>query len=170
MRFILYTTTGIFIILLIANFENDEPMDELFYQIYKYIQENVRKYKCIITIGVDETKCNISELKDACEGALNALNEMIIGGRGAVYFKDTRMDSDIDYYFPKNFNERLTKSISKGRIDEIKKMLQEIYRKNWSLGGAPKMYHALVDELHISIIKSLKDITDLNLFMSTLKK
>jgi len=159
---LVYYNRDIYNTFLIANFENDEPMDELFYQIYKYIQENVRKYKCIITIGVDETKCNISELKDACEGALNALNEMIIGGRGAVYFKDTRKDSDIDYYFPKNFNERLTKSISKGRIDEIKKMLQEIYRKNWSLGGTPKMYHALVDELHISIIKSLKDITDLN--------
>lgn len=147
---------------LIVNFENDEPMNELFYQVFRYLQENVRRYKCVVTIGVDETKCNIGELKDACEGALNALNEMIIGGRGAVYFNDTQKDTDIDYYFPKNFTEKLTKLISKGRTDEIRKMLREIYDKNWNMGGTPKMYNALVDELHLSIIKALKEITDMN--------
>jgi len=147
---------------LIINFENDEPMDELFYQIHKYIQDNVKRYKCVITIGVDITKDNIGALKDACEGALNALNEMIIGGRGTVYFNDTHRYSDIDYYFPKNFTEKLTKSILKGRADEIKSLLNDIYQKNWNLGGPPSMYYALVDELHLSILKSLKEITDLN--------
>jgi AraC-like DNA-binding protein len=147
---------------LIVNFENDEPMDDLFFRVFNFIQENVKKYKCVVTIGVAETKCNINELKDACEEALSALDEMIIGGRGTVYFNEAHKDSDTDYYFPRNFTERMTKYISKGRIDEIRKMLGEIYEKNVNMGGPPEMYHALVDELHISVIKALKEVTDLN--------
>jgi len=63
---------------------------------------------------------------------------MIIGGRGAVYFNDTQKDTDIDYYFPKNFTEKLTKLISKGRTDEIRNMLREIYDKNWNMAAPPK--------------------------------
>lgn len=167
---LVYYNRDIYNTFLIVNFESDEPMDEIFYQIFSYIQENVKKYKCIITIGVDETKCDIADLKDACEGALNALNEMIIGGRGAVYFNDSQKDSDINYYFPRNFTEKLTKCISKGGTDEIKMLLKDIYDKNYNLGGTPKMYHALVDELHLSVIKALKDITDLNTIHINIEK
>ena len=41
-------------------------------------------------------------------------------------------------------------------------MLEEIYRRNWDMGGNPEMYRGLIDELHLSIIKTLKEITELN--------
>ena len=167
---LVYYNRDIYNTFLIINFDNDEPMDELFYQIHKYIQDNARRFKCVITTGVDKTKDNIGDLKDACEGALNALNEMIIGGRGSVYFNEAQNDSDIDYDFPKNFTEKLTKCILKCKTGEIKSMLNDIYQKNWNLGGPPKMYYALVDELHLSVIKSLKEITDLNTIHVNIEK
>lgn len=167
---LVYYNRDIYNAFLIANIENDEPLDEMFYQIHKFIQENLREDKCIVTMGVDETKDNIDALKDACEGALNALNEMITGGRGEVYFNDSQRDKSIDYYFPRNFSEKISKYIKKGRIDDIKKLLNDIYTKNWELDAAPEMYHALVDELHLSIIKTLKNMTDLNTIHISIEK
>ena len=41
-------------------------------------------------------------------------------------------------------------------------MLEEIYRKNWDMGGNPEMYRGLIDDLHLTVIKTLREITELN--------
>jgi YesN/AraC family two-component response regulator len=157
-------------VFLIANFDIDEPLDELFYQIHKYIRETIASDNCLITIGVDNIKNDISTLKDACEGALHALDEMMIDGRGEVYFNDLQPGNNMDYFFPKNFTEKLVKELKKGQVDEIKQQLQDIYQKNWNLGGTSEMYHALVDELHLSVLKAIKEITDLNTIHISIEK
>lgn len=157
-----YYTKDIYNAFLIANFENDRPMDEMFYQIHKFIQENVADDKFIVTMGVDSVKDDIGSLKDACEGALRALNEMITGGRGEVYFNESLQVHNLNYYFPAHFTDKLKKYILQGQIEEVEQVLDEIYRKNLDLGGTAEMYQALLDELHLSIFKALKEITDLN--------
>ncbi len=159
---LVYYNRDLYNVYLIANSENDHPLDELFYQIQRYISESLSGNDCIVTIGVDEVKNDIGALQDACEGALLALDEMMINGRGEVYFYDTRKSNQADYYFPKNFTEKLIKVLKKEQKEDIRQMMADIFEKNWTLDGSPEMYHALVDELHLSVIKSIKEVTDLN--------
>lgn len=157
-------------VFLIVNLDNDEPMDDLFYQIHKYIRETLAEEGCLITMGVDEIKDDISTLKDACEGALRALDGILTNGRGEVYFNDEQTGNNLDYYFPKTFSEKLLKSLKRGQMEEISQLLMEIYRKNWELGGSTEMYRALVDELHLSILKVIKEISNLNITHINIEK
>lgn len=68
----------------------------------------------------------------------------------------------MDYYFPANFREKLKKYLEKEQKEEIRELLGDIYQRNWDLAGAPEMYRALIDELHLSVIKTLREITELN--------
>lgn len=146
----------------IVNFENEEPMDDLFFQIHKYLCTAMEKEHCMITLGVDILREDINELKDACEGAMSALDGILTDGRGEVYFQEENASRSIDHYFPDNFREKLIKYLGKNKQDELRELLSEIYQKNWDLAGAPEMYRALIDELHVSIIKTLREITGLN--------
>jgi len=167
---LVFYSRNIYDVFLIANLDNDEPMDDLFYQIHKYIRETLAEDGCLITMGVDETKDDISTLKDACEGALRALDEILTNGRGEVYFNDIQTGSNLDYYFPKNFAEKLLKSLKRGQMEEISQLLMEIYHKNWDMGGTAVMYRALVDELHLSILKVIKEISNLNIMQINIEK
>lgn len=147
---------------LIANFENEEPMDDLFYGIHKYLSTATEKEYCTITIGVDILREGINELQAACDGAMKALDGILTDGRGEVYFLEERSGKPTDYYFPTNFRDRLKKYLEKDAAEQIHEMLREIYQKNWDLAGTPEMYRALIDELHLAVIKTLRDITELN--------
>jgi AraC-like DNA-binding protein len=90
-----------------------------------------------------------------------ALNGILTDGRGEVYFLEEQDSRSADYYFPEKFRDNLKKYLEKDKKDELRFMLSEIYKKNWDLAGTPEMYRALIDELHLSIIKTLREITDL---------
>ena len=159
---IVYYFKDISHVFLIANFENEEPMDDLFYGIHKYLTTATEKEHCTITIGVDVLREDINELQAACDGAMKALDGILTDGRGEVYFLEERSGKPTDYYFPENFRDKLKKYLEKDETEKIHEMLQKIYRKNWDLAGAPEMYRALIDELHLAVIKTLRDITELN--------
>lgn len=149
-------------VFLIANIENEEPMDELFFQIHKYLSTSLGQDDCIVTMGVDILREDIDELQEACEGAMTALDGILTDGRGEVYFLEENSGKTADYYFPAGFREKLKKYLEKDRKEELCSMLADIYRRNWDMGGNPEMYRGLIDELHLSIIKTLKEITELN--------
>lgn len=147
---------------LIANIENEEPMDDLFYQIHKYLCTALGQENYAVTMGVDILREDINELQEACEGAMTALDGILTDGRGEVYFLEENSGKTADYYFPTSFREKLKKYLEKDRQEELRAMLAEIYQRNWDMGGNPEMYRGLIDELHLSIIKTLKEITELN--------
>lgn len=149
-------------IFFIANFENDEPMDDLFYQIHKYLCTALGQENCTVTMGIDILREDINELQEACEGAMKALDGILTDGRGEVYFLEENSGKTMDYYFPADFREKLRKYLEKDQKEEMCTMLSEIYQKNWDMGGTPEMYRGLIDELHLSVIKTLREITELN--------
>lgn len=159
---IVYYFRDIYHVFLIANFENEEPRDDLFYQIHKYLSTAMEKEHCMVTMGVDILREDIHELQEACEGAMAALDGILTDGRGEVYFLEEIGGKPMDYYFPASFREKLKKYLEKDQKEELRAMLEEIYRKNWDLAGAPEMYRALIDELHLAVIKTLREITGLN--------
>lgn len=149
-------------VFLIANVEKEEPMDDLFYQIHKYLCTALGQENYAVTMGVDILREDINELQEACEGAMTALDGILTDGRGEVYFLEENSGKTADYYFPTSFREKLKKYLEKDRKEELCAMLADIYRRNWDMGGNPEMYRGLIDELHLSIIKTLKEITELN--------
>lgn len=159
---IVYYFRDICHVFFIVNFENEEPMDDLFFRMHKYLCTAMEKENCMVTMGVDILREDINELQEACEGAMMALDGILTDGRGEVYFLEERGSKPIDYYFPANFREKLKKYLEKDQKEELQALLAEIYRKNWDLAGTPEMYRALIDELHLAIIKTLREITGLN--------
>jgi len=159
---IVYYFRDVYHVFFIANFEQEEPMDDLFYGIHKYLVTAMEKVNCMVTIGVDILREDINELQEACEGAMKALDGILTDGRGEVYFLEERSGKPTDHYFPSNFREKLKKYLEKDRKEELQTLLADIYRRNWDLAGEPEMYRALIDELHLAIIKTLREITSLN--------
>jgi AraC-like DNA-binding protein len=112
-------------------------------------------------MGVDITREDINALKEACDGAMLALDGILTNGRGEVYFLDDQVGKSTVYYFPDNFKDKLKKYLEKDMKEEMRGILAEIYQKNWDLDGTPEMYRALIDELHLAVMKTLREITKL---------
>lgn len=159
---IVYYFRDIYHAFIIINYDNAQPMDDLFYQIHKFLCVAAEKDRCMVTMGVDVQREDINELRDACEGAMKALDGILTDGRGEVYFLEQDNTRPNDYYFPSNFTERLKQYLEKCKKEELQQLMEEIYTKNWELGGSPEMYRSLIDELHLAVIKTLRVITELN--------
>lgn len=157
---------------LIVNSDSEEPMDDLFFKIYKFIVETINNKDCMITLGIDEVKDDISQLREACERALKALDGMLINGRGEVYFYEQDLHTaKVSYYFPKNSIVKLIKLVKECKIKEIQDFFNEIYVKNLERKEiTPVMIHALIDELHITTLKCMKEITGLNTIRVNIEK
>lgn len=167
---IVYYFRDVYNVFLIINFENEREMDELFHQIHRYISTATAKDYCYVTMGVDAVRDDIGELKDACEGAVRALYGILTDGRGAVYFLEDMEGTTNTYYFPVNFREKLKRCLQKQDEEEIHTLLFDIYKTNSDMAGTPEMYLALVDEFHLSVIKTLREITGLNTVHLNIKK
>lgn len=159
---IVYYFRDIYNVFLITNVDTEQGMDELFYQIHKYISTVTARDCCYVTMGVDALRDDIRELKQACEGALKALDGILSDGRGAVYFLEDMEGKTNTYYFPVNFRERLKRSLLKRDKEEIHTLLYDIYKRNSDIAGTPEMYRALIDEFHLTVVKTLREITELN--------
>jgi len=149
-------------IFFIANSDSENIDDEVFYSLQRHLVTALSDKACVVTVGVDRLRDDINELQDACAGAADALDGILTDGRGEVYFLDDNSGRTTEYYFPANFREKLIKYLERSQKEEIKALLKDIYDKNWKLAGTPGMYKALIDELHIEIIKALRSVTELN--------
>ena len=157
---IVYYFKDIYNVFLITNFEMEQDMDSLFCQIHKHISTAIAKDYCYATMGVDTQRDDIGELKEACEGAVKALDGILTDGRGAVYFLEDMKGWTDNYYFPANFREKLKHYLLKRDKEEIHRLLFDIYKTNSDIAGTPAMYRALIDEFHLSVIKTLREITE----------
>lgn len=152
----------IFNVFLILNFETEQKVDDLFYSIHKYISAAVEKDYCYVTIGVDIMRDDIGELKAACEGSVKALDGILTDGRGTVYFLEDMEGRTNAYYFPNDFRDKLKCCLLRQDKMEIHTLLFDIYKTNLDIAGTPEMYHALIDEFHLAVLKTLREITELN--------
>ena len=157
---IVYYFKDIYNVFLITNFEMEQDMDSLFCQIHKHISTTIAKDYCSVTMGVDTQRDDIGELKEACEGAVRALDGILTDGRGAVYFLEDMKGRTDNYYFPVNFREKLKHCLLIRDKEEIHRLLFDIYKTNSDMAGTPEMYRALIDEFHLSVIKTLREITE----------
>lgn len=149
----------IYNIFLIVNFEGELDEDDLFFRIHKYLENLLDKMYIHITLGVDVQRDDIGELKDACEGAMKALDGILTDGRGEVYFLEPSRGKPMEYYFPSDFRDRLKSILLHHDRIEVHVLLYDIYRTNWDLAGSPEMYRALLDEFYLAVSKVLREIT-----------
>lgn len=154
----------VFNVFLVVNSDLDEPLDELFYQIHKFIVESMGDENCLVTFGIDEIRDDINELQDACRGAMKALDGMVLNGRGEVYFYEQEVDqSKLNYYFPKNAVAKMVKLLKEGSPEDIRAFLDDIYKKNLERSRSSAIsVDYLIDELHVMTLKSIKEMSELN--------
>lgn len=152
-------------IYMIVNSDDQDLKDELFYQIHEKVVNLINNDKYVITMGVDQVRDDISQLQEACNNAIKALDGMLVGGRGSVYFYEQESSSEgQDYYFPKDYVKRLDKILREQNLKEAKNLLDEIYNKNISeYECSVTAIQCLIDELHISTLKALKGINSHNI-------
>ncbi len=165
-----YYFRDIYNVYLITNFETEKEQDELFYQIHRHISTAIAKDYCYVTMGVDIIRDDIGELQQACEGAVKALDGILTDGRGAVYFVEDTVGNTGTYYFPVNFREKLKRCLLKQDKEEIHELLFDIYKTNFDMAGTPEMYRALIDEFHLAVIKTLREITELSTLHLNIEK
>lgn len=149
---------------LVANSDNNGLMDELIYQIHKFMTEELGDDSCLVTFGVDEVRDNLGELRDACDGAAKALENMVLNGRGEVYFYEQETEpSGTNYYFPKNASATIVKYLKEKNIDAVKEFLNDIYTRNLERSKTTAIsVEGLVDELHVMTLRSIKQLNERN--------
>lgn len=141
-----------------------EDLDKIYYELFERIVKRIDNSDYIITVGVDEIREDISQLSDACTNAVKTLGSMVVGGRGAVYFyeKETKADKQ-KYYFPKDSLTRVTKALLERNLDDVKEFLHEILEINTKkYDASPATIQLLIDEVHITTIKALKNVDSFN--------
>lgn len=148
---------------LIMNSDIDAPLDDLLFQMHEVMSEKLSEYNCLLTIGADEVQDDINLMQETCTRAIKALDEMMVQGRGEVYFYEPPKEGGADNYcFPKNSDLKLIKYVRERRLDNIKEFLDEIYNKNIQKQNiTPAALHALIDELHLTTLRCIKDSSDL---------
>jgi AraC-like DNA-binding protein len=151
-------------IFLIVNSDKNEHLEDLFYTLHEKIVEKINDEEYSLTIGVDEVKKDIHQLYNACNNAISALDSMLVGGRGNVYFYDQESNVDRhEYYFPKDAIKRVVKAFKDKNVEELDLFLDELYRKNMNdYDISSTSMQLLIDELHITTLKALKEINTFN--------
>lgn len=158
---------------LIANSDTYKEAEEIFYTIYSHMKESLKSPDYIITFGVDEVKEDFSLFGEAYEHAKSALKHMLLYGRGEIYFYEEKVEPSVSeerYYFPKNSVMRLAKMIREKKTEEIREFLHEIYLKNREMGSRVNIsVRMLIDEIHITVVKSLREVNELSTFHISLE-
>ncbi|SEW30516.1 helix-turn-helix domain-containing protein [[Clostridium] fimetarium] len=156
----------------IINSNINENLDKLYYELFERIVKRIDNDDYVITVGVDEIREDISQLSEACNNAIKTLGSMVVGGRGSVYFyeKETKADKQ-KYYFPKDALNRITKALKERNLDDIKKFLLEILDSNTKKYDiSPNTIQLLIDEVHITTIKALKNVDSFNMIDFSIEK
>lgn len=156
-----YYFKDIFNSYLILNYDEDGDKDELFFNIHKTISALIATDHCVVSMGVDRQRDDITELKEACENAMKALDGVLRDSRGELFFHEDGQIEGVTYYFPSDFRIRLQLCLEKRDRIGVHELLFSIYKKNLDLDAPSEVYRALLDEVHLSIIKQLRDMTQL---------
>ena len=156
-----YYFKDIFNSYLILNYDDEGDKDELFFSIHRTISALISDAHCAVSMGVDRQRDDITELKDACENAMKALDGVLRDSRGEIFFHEENPEEVVSYYFPGDFRTKLQICLEKRDRISVHELLFDIYKKNLDLDAPSEVYRALLDEVHLSIIKQLREMTQL---------
>ena len=149
-----------FNIFAIINSDIHNNLEDIFYKILDSINIQKNNNDYAITIGVDKVRINISEISDACHNCSLALNYILTGGRNAVYYYSPEdFSSDESYYFPSDSINKLPIFIKENRKNKISDYLNDIMNTNITKHSDNlKVMSMLIDELHVTVAKSVKNV------------
>ncbi len=145
----------------IFNYDTDMDIEDIIYGLHKNISVALSDKHVLVSMGIDRKRDDIGELKEACEHAVRALDGVLRDGRGEVFFYEEDADITADYYFPANYSDKLKVCLDKLDKNGIHELLFDIYKKNLDLNASPDAYRSMIQEFHVSTIKTLRDITEL---------
>ncbi len=145
-------------VFIIVNSLFPHGMEDVFYHIYEKLKSDAYE----LTMGVGSLESDLNRLSDACKEAQAALEQMLVGGRNAVYFHEHTPEGEEAraYYFPKDALKRLVRAFKEGNAEDLKTFLSELYQKN--IHGAdltPKDIRLMVDEMHLTIRNALQAVS-----------
>lgn len=135
-----------------------------FHAFMTYVKDEIDDGTFVLTMGVGSPQSDITQIKAACKEASRALDQMITGGRGAVYFYDPELSLDIgSYEFPKDAARKLARDLKSGNETEAITLLDRLYERNVVQQDlSPRTLQRMVDELHASICAALQLLMDTN--------
>lgn len=142
--------------------DHPEELTELFYSMLRKMEEAVDNPKIAITVGVSLPEKEMERLRAACLEASEALENMITGGRGSVYFAEKETEKrDREFWFPKDAQQRMVKGLSENRPEELKNLMDQIWDKNFRRASLPPAaVRQLVDELHACVSGAVRQISE----------
>lgn len=146
----------------VANGDRAEDLTELFYTMLRQIEEAVDNPEVAVTIGVSAPETEPDRLRAACLDASAALENMITGGRGSVYFAEKEPEDQArEFYFPKEARAKIVKGLTENHPEDLDRFMDEIWDRNIRKASlSPAAIRQLVDELHSCISGALREISE----------
>lgn len=158
-------------IFMIVNSNDSAQMQQVFYNIYDKLTKRMGRQDYAVTIGVDITRETIDEITVAVNGALKALENIMIAGRGTVYFAERRNDFMREYYFPKDTQGKILQALKEKDTGAIRTVLGNIVAKNMNeYDLSPDEARLLVDEIHITTVRTVREANRYNNIDFDIKK
>ncbi len=146
----------------VANGDQAEKLTDLFYTMLQVIEEAIDNPAMAVTIGVSCPETDLERLRSACLDAAAALDNMITGGRGSVYFAEKEQEEkDRDFWFPKDAQEKIVRALTENQPEKLERLMDQIWEKNFQKSSLqPDAVHQLVDEMHSCISSALRKISE----------
>ena len=145
----------------VVNGEDPEKMTELFYRMLPAIEEALDDENAAVTLGVSRPGTELEQLREACLQAASALENMILGGRGSVYFYEEGREESREYYFPADTRERMVRALREGQEQELTSLMDTLWDRNFRKASlSPEAVRHLVDELHACVSGALREISE----------
>lgn len=159
-------------VFLIINSDDGNNLDSIYYDIHNSMKERIDNEEYVFTIGVDKVRDDIEQLSLACHNADNSLANIMTGGRDAVYYyDDDKKYMAGEYYFPSDTQQKLIRYVRENRKEDIGYVLDDIMNVNMKNNSDNlKVIRLMIDELHITTAKVLKNIQQDNVVGFTLEK
>lgn len=146
----------------VVNGDHGEALGELFYDMLPKMVEAIDDSSLAVTVGVSAAQTDPEHLRDACREAARALENMLTGGRGSVYFIDAERDEEgRSYELPKDFQKRVVRDLKENNQEDLNALLDALWEKNIRRAALPpETVRQMVNELHACIGAALREISE----------
>ncbi len=151
-------TTNLYYI--IFNGDEQEGLEDMIYDYSDVLRSELAISKIVPTIGVDDVQDDISLLEMSCTRAMEALDLMLVEGKGGVYFFEQDVkEPDVDYYFPKDTRMKVVQALKAKDLEKVNEILDKIYKKNSQNHSIHiRNMRDMLDELHVMTLRSVKEL------------
>lgn len=148
-------------LVVVVNSDDRRDAEEAFYELLNRVEEALDDPTTSVTIGVSAPRADLGSLRQACDEAERALENMLTGGRGSVYFEEQDPDAARgDYTFPLDAQKRIAAALREGNTADLDAFMDELWEDNFHKAMlTPRVTRQLVDELHSALSGALRDIS-----------